>query len=578
MQELVCQRSGVNRSTKQSTTRCDCKARIKICHNDQLKWYVRSFSETHNHDLVESCGEKKHIFSHQHIDKHTKDIVRYLRENNISLSRVDSIMGSLFGSAEKVPFSKKSLRTVCSRIAKESLQDDVVKTMDMFRDMIAKDEKFVFSAQVDDDNRLKSLMWTSGRSRFLYEHFGNAITFDTTYETNIYKMPFGMFVGVSNHFESVIFAGVLLTNETAADFKWAFKQFVSMMGGKAPATMLTDQAKAMLIAIKAVLPETNHRWCKWHVLRKAQEVLGHVYKKYPTFSDDFHKLANHMLTIDEFESAWKAISIKYGLEANPFMVRAFECRDKWAKPYFKGIFCARMTSTQRSESANHVLKIYIPCNSSINRFIAKYSKLISDRENSDQECEKNTKQKSIELQCGFPVEKHASMIYTRKVYNLFKMELLKSTKYVIVPREGNNIVEVKHVQAELRDSWCKVNYIIEVDNSVGYYKCECGLYEHFGIVCSHIISVFINRGVCQIPECHIMKRWTRQARMSTFDPNLRTLGKDRRIESRSFRHKVMYMSAMELVNIAEVDEKACEIATRNLDRAKKEISEYRHRS
>uniref|UniRef100_A0ACD5Z862 Uncharacterized protein n=1 Tax=Avena sativa TaxID=4498 RepID=A0ACD5Z862_AVESA len=234
-----------------------------------------------------------------------------------------------------------------------------------------------------------------------------------------------------------------------------------------------------------------------------------------------------------------------------------------------------MTSTQRSESANHVLKIYIPCNSSINRFIAQYSKLISDRENSDEECEKNTKQKSIELQCGFPVEKHASMIYTRKVYNLVKMELLKSTKYVIVPREGNNIVEVKHVQAELRDSWCKANYIIEVDNSVGYYKCECGLYEHFGIVCSHIISVFINRGVCWIPECHIMKRWTRQARMSTFDPNLRTLGKDRRIESRAFRHKVMYMSAMELVNIAKVDEKACEIATRNLDRAKKEISEYR---
>jgi len=94
------------------------KLGIKICYNDQLKWYVRSFSEAYNHDLVESCGEKKHLFSHQHIDKHTKDIVRYLRENNVSLSRVDSIMGSLFGLAEKVPFSKKSLRTVCSRMAK----------------------------------------------------------------------------------------------------------------------------------------------------------------------------------------------------------------------------------------------------------------------------------------------------------------------------------------------------------------------------------------------------------------------------------------------------------------------------
>ncbi|XP_051229709.1 protein FAR1-RELATED SEQUENCE 5-like [Lolium perenne] len=234
-----------------------------------------------------------------------------------------------------------------------------------------------------------------------------------------------------------------------------------------------------------------------------------------------------------------------------------------------------MTSTQRSESANHVLKIYIPCNSSINRFVAQYSKLINDRESSDHECEKNTKQKSIELQVGYPIEKHASLIYTRKVYQLFKMELLKSTKYVIVPRKENNIFEVKHVQAELRDSWCKVNYVIDVQDPVGFYKCECGLYEHFGIVCSHIIAVFIHRGVCSIPDCHIMKRWTRQARMSKYNPNLRNLAKDRIMESRSFRHKVVYMSAMELVNQAEVDEKSCEIANRNIERGKKEIEEYR---
>lgn len=105
--------------------------------------------------------------------------------------------------------------------------------------MIAQDDMFAFTAQVDDDNRLKAIMWTSGRSRSLYQYFGDAITFDTTYGTNIYNMPFGMFVGVSNHFESVIFAGVLLTNEKTKNFKWAFKEFVAMMGGKAPKTILT---------------------------------------------------------------------------------------------------------------------------------------------------------------------------------------------------------------------------------------------------------------------------------------------------------------------------------------------------
>jgi hypothetical protein len=45
-----------------------------------------------------------------------------------------------------------------------------------------------------------------------------------------------------------------------------------------------------------------------------------------------------MLAVEEFEAGWHAIFEKYGLQKNPFMIRAFECREKWAKPYFKGIF------------------------------------------------------------------------------------------------------------------------------------------------------------------------------------------------------------------------------------------------
>ena len=52
-------------------------------------------------------------------------------------------------------------------------------------------------------------------------------------------MPFGLFVGVNNHFQSVIFGGVLLTTESALDFEWAFSTFVSIMGGKYPRTILT---------------------------------------------------------------------------------------------------------------------------------------------------------------------------------------------------------------------------------------------------------------------------------------------------------------------------------------------------
>jgi hypothetical protein len=52
-------------------------------------------------------------------------------------------------------------------------------------------------------------------------------------------MPFGLFVGVNNHFQSIILGGVLMTNEKTETFEWVFKEFVSLMGGKPPVTILT---------------------------------------------------------------------------------------------------------------------------------------------------------------------------------------------------------------------------------------------------------------------------------------------------------------------------------------------------
>jgi hypothetical protein len=43
--------------------------RLAIC--DDSTWYVKAFIGEHNHQLVESCGEKKHLSSHRHIDGHT---------------------------------------------------------------------------------------------------------------------------------------------------------------------------------------------------------------------------------------------------------------------------------------------------------------------------------------------------------------------------------------------------------------------------------------------------------------------------------------------------------------------------
>jgi hypothetical protein len=196
--------------------------------------------------LSASFGERAHWPSHRHIDSYTKDLIRQLRENNVNLGKVYSIIGSFFGKMENIPFTKRAFWTLCGKMSSEQADDDVRKTIEVFSEMGAADPEFTYSVQVDDNSRIINLLWTSGKGRAQYHYFGDAITFDTTYRTNVYDMPFGLIVGVNSHFQSVIFAGVLLREEKVENFEWLFREFVKMMSGKNPLTILTGNPFAII--------------------------------------------------------------------------------------------------------------------------------------------------------------------------------------------------------------------------------------------------------------------------------------------------------------------------------------------
>lgn len=61
-------------------------------------------------------------------------MVKYLRENNVTLSKVHCIMGSLFGSIGNIPFARGSLRTICAQIEREQRDDDMKKNVGDFQE------------------------------------------------------------------------------------------------------------------------------------------------------------------------------------------------------------------------------------------------------------------------------------------------------------------------------------------------------------------------------------------------------------------------------------------------------------
>lgn len=52
---------------------------------------------------------------------------------------------------------------------------------------------------INDDERLQNFFWANICSRTTYKYFEDAVTFDTTYLTNKYIIPFALFVD-KNHY------------------------------------------------------------------------------------------------------------------------------------------------------------------------------------------------------------------------------------------------------------------------------------------------------------------------------------------------------------------------------------------
>jgi len=172
-----------------------------------------------------------------------KNLVRRLRDDHVDLSKKCHSIYEYFWGMENYKFVKGDLKSLCKNISLDLSDIDPYKTIELFDDfgsLRRDDPSFMFRIELDDiEDQFNTVLWTNGHSRMQYAHFGDTITFDTTYMTNLYGIPFGLFVGVNNHHQSIILGGALMRSKTVESFKWLFREFVILMGGKAPSTILT---------------------------------------------------------------------------------------------------------------------------------------------------------------------------------------------------------------------------------------------------------------------------------------------------------------------------------------------------
>ncbi|KAF7112926.1 hypothetical protein RHSIM_RhsimUnG0178400 [Rhododendron simsii] len=314
----------------QALTRVGCPAVFSVTlERSSGKYLVNNFVSVHNHSMIGPRGVP-FLRSHRKVSSSDKASANTMHKVGIKTSHIMDFAAQQSGGYESVGYTQKDLYNHFTAQRNIEVADgDAEGALAYLCAKAENDPMFYYKYDVDEQNRLNNLFWRDVTCRTDYMCFGDVLIFDSTYRTNAYRKPLVILAGVNSHFQTTIFGCALLTTETVETYTWVLERFLDSMDHKKPMSVMTDGDKAMRRAIKTVLPDVNHRLCKWHLKKNAVSnvhVLG--------FLADFEKCMS-MSTEEEFEVAWKNLLDDYSLHQNQWAVDVYKKKTLWVKAYLQ---------------------------------------------------------------------------------------------------------------------------------------------------------------------------------------------------------------------------------------------------
>jgi uncharacterized UPF0146 family protein len=390
---------------------------------------------------------------------------------------------------------------------------DMMEVVSIFNKKQAETPGFYYSFELDSEDKVRSIFWTDERCKISYEDCGDCVSFDTTFLTNKYNLPFAPFVGVSRHGTTTLFACCLIVNETADSFEWAFEQFKIAMNGVAPVTIITDQDRGMVAGISRVFPNAIHRVCLFHVKKKLDDKCGSTFQKNEGLYEDLQDIIDNSLTVEEFETLWQEMIQKYQVGHIDQFVTMWKNRKKIVPVYFKDKFFPFLQTTARSEGMNALFKLGVGAKFSITSFLREYQTVLDviiDREN---HCDHNARLKKVpddKYWSKLYIERQAHHLYNISIFRKFQWQLADTTRLQLVEHEKERIYFISQAANYPYKEHRTRQYLVQMDAKESEYTCVCCFFQKNGILCSHILKVMIHLNVPEILEKYIIDRWRKK--------------------------------------------------------------------
>ncbi|KAE9606427.1 putative transcription factor FAR family [Lupinus albus] len=549
-------------------TRVGCKASLSVKMQDSGKWVVSGFVREHNHELVPP--DQVHCLrSHRQISGAAKTLIDTLQAAGMGPRRIMSALIKEYGGISKVGFTEVDCRNYMRNNRHRSLEGDIQLVLDYLRQMHAENPNFFYAVQGDEDQSMNNVFWADPKARMNYKFFGDTVTFDTTYRSNRYRLPFAPFTGVNHHGQPVLLGCAFLINESEASFVWLFKTWLMAMSGHSPMSITTDHDSVIRSAIIQVFPETRHRFCKWHIFKKCQEKLSHVFLQHPNFEAEFHKCVNLTESIEEFESNWSTLVNRYDLRDHEWLQALYsDCR-QWVPVYLRDTFFAEMSITQRSDSMNSYFDGYVNASTNLNQFFKLYEKALESRNEKEVRADYDTMNTLPVLRTPSPMEKQASELYTRKIFMRFQEELVGTLTFMASKAKDDGEVITYHVAKFGEDH---KSYHVKFNVLQMKATCSCQMFEFSGLLCRHVLAVFRVTNVLTLPSHYILKRWTRNAKSNVILQEHSCDVYTYYLESHTVRYNTLRREAFKFVDEGAKSPETYDVAMDALQEAAKRVA------
>ncbi|XP_021753308.1 protein FAR1-RELATED SEQUENCE 6-like [Chenopodium quinoa] len=289
------------------------------------------------------------------------------------------------------------------------------------------------------------------------------------------------------------------------------------MGNKQPGAILTDQAAAMRKPLEQVMPNARHRWCIWHILKKLPDKLGKC-EGYHDFKSPLKTLIYESFTVGEFERRWNELLSEYNLLDNDWLSELYEERHMWVPAFMKEHFWAGMKTTQRVESINSFFDGFVNRKTKLYEFPDKYKRAMERRVKAEKEADARCRKYLRRLVSGFYIEEFFQKIYTDTKFQEIQTDctrlmhcsgreervlddnliqyILEDRVWIIPERKSEEVI------TDRRRFYCVIFNTVTKDVS-----CDCRKFETFGILCRHVIRVYDQNLVVDIPSKYVLQRW-----------------------------------------------------------------------